>query len=65
MAECKRCDGCGLTSNKFQHVPWSHLVGHDSDQDSVEIDGLTHYPMVCSNCGGLGKERVSSKPGTP
>lgn len=63
--KCKRCEGCGLVSNKEQYVPWNHYVGNDSDQDSVEIDGHTHYPIACSDCGGLGNDRVTADTQAP
>jgi len=60
-----RCDGCGLVSNKSDYIPWNRCVGNDSDQDSVEIDGQTHYPVVCSLCGGLGNDRVKADTQAP
>lgn len=62
---CKHCEGCGLVSHKFQHIPWSQYVGNDSDQDSIVIDGITHYPIACPKCGGLGNDRVNADTQAP
>lgn len=64
-SKCNRCDGCGLVSNRNANVPWTYFVENDSDQDSMEIDGLTHYPIACSLCGGLGTDRVKADTQAP
>ena len=62
MADCRRCDGCGLVANTDEMEPWTAWTGLPLRSSAAVLLGFVK-PIACPACKGSGRETPPSGEG--